>query len=370
MRIPPMRIYIPQEDRSEILRRFAEVLDSSILTDGKYCRELEQVLSRLLGVKHVISTNSGTGALELMLRSRKSEGEVIVTTETFTATIYAIRRVGCRPVLADVGGDMSLDPSNVTEKLTSRTTAIVTVHLGGFVSERVKELQEISAKNGVLLFEDAAQAMGSKLGGKFAGSLGDGAGFSFFPTKVAGSAEGGFLTTNDDPAADLARTLRDQGKIKGNLCTEEGYNWRMNEFQAIIALEQINRLEQFISNRERIAKVYADALTEGKLKKKLVPLIPPEASRPNWYKYISFLSKEFNREKLKVKLQERGIALSGDVYEVPCHLQPVFKSLGYRKGDFPVAEGASDTHICLPMKSDLTAEQARFVVETLEAELN
>ena len=249
-----MRIFIPEEDKVWILSKFSEILDSRILTNGKFCSELEKELAKYLGVKHVLATNSGTGALEAMIRAQGLNGEVLVTPETFAATIYAIQRSGCQPVFADIGRDMSLDPDQVAKKITKDTTAIMAVHIGGHISPGVWKLKEIADRHDIPLLEDSAHAIGSKIGESFAGTIGTSSGFSFFPTKVMGSAEGGFVSTNDSEIAEKVTVLRDQGKKVGNLCVEKGYNWRMSEFQAVIALAQLRRLEEFIQRRSEIAR--------------------------------------------------------------------------------------------------------------------
>jgi perosamine synthetase len=367
VKIGGTRIYIPEKDQEWILEKTREVLESAILTEGKFCRELESDISKYLGVKHVIATNSGTGALEVMLRSLNIRGEVIVTPETFSATIYAILRAGCRPVFADVGSDMALNPDRVKEKMTNKTGAILTVHIGGHISEGTQVLAELAEKKGIPLVEDSAQAMGSKLGGVSAGNFGRGSGFSLFPTKVMGSAEGGFFVTNDSKAAEDAQLYKDQGKKVGNLCTVQGYNWRMSEHTAIVALTQLRRLDQFISRREEIASQYYSMVRSESLREKMTEMYVSPRARPNWYKFVAFLSTKIEREQLKARLKERSIALSGEVYEVPCHTQPAFAELGYKEGDFPVAEKISKAHVCFPLMANLTDAQVQYFGEAIRS---
>ena len=307
-KIGSMRIFIPEEDKSWVMDKFAKVLDSRILTNGDFCAELERNLASYLGVKHAIVTNSGTGALEAMLRALDLKGDVIVTPETFSATIYAILRAGCKPVFADVGKDMSLDPDRVAEKINEKTVAIMTVHIGGHVSERVWELKELASDANILLLEDSAHAIGSKLDNSFAGTIGQASACSFFPTKVIGSAEGGFIATNDSNVAEQAILLRDQGKKVANWCVVQGYNWRMSEFQAIIAISQLRRLEEFISRRSQIAEQYSNLLNSKIFQGKIRGFEVPKGARPNWYKYIAFLNN-MTRDSLreKLKLSEFGI---------------------------------------------------------------
>jgi dTDP-4-amino-4,6-dideoxygalactose transaminase len=367
MNIPSMRIYIPKEDRESLTHCFEEIIDSKILTEGKYCKELEKQLSEYLGVKHIVVTNSGTGALELVLRAMRLSGEVVVPTETFSATLYAVLRAGCKPVLADCEDDMYLSPNDVKRRITNNTKAVLVMHVGGHISESIEELLKLCEQHTIPLIEDAAQAAGSRFQGLFACNLGEGAACSFFPTKVIGSAEGGFAAFKDDEVAERARLIKDQGKSVGNYCTVQGYNWRMNEFQAALALSQLKRVEDFIKHREGIARLYDKRLEEFS-GATIKPLVRSHMERPNWYKYICFLLGA-DREKLKARLRAKQISLSGEVYEIPCHIQPAFEDLQYKRGDFPIAERVCATHICFPMTSELTIEQANYFIDSLKEEL-
>ena len=359
-----MRIFIPEEDKVWILSKFSEILDSRILTNGKFCSELEKELAKYLGVKHVLATNSGTGALESMIRAQGLNGEILVTPETFAATIYAIQRSGCQPVFADIGRDLSLDPDQAAKKITKDTAAIMTVHIGGHISPGVWKLKEIADRHDIPLLEDSAHAIGSKIGESFAGTIGTSSGFSFFPTKVMGSAEGGFVSTNDSEIAEKVTVLRDQGKKVGNLCVEKGYNWRMSEFQAVIALAQLRRLEEFIQRRSEIARQYSQFLHAKRLHGKIREYAVPKEARPNWYKFIAFLNG-VERDHLKAKLKANSIEMSGEVYEVPCHTQPVFEDLGYKQGDFPVTEDVCNSHVCFPLMANLTDAQVQYFCDKL-----
>jgi len=359
-----MRIFIPEEDKAWILSKFSEILDSRILTNGKFCAELEKELAKYLGVKHVLATNSGTGALEAMIRAQGLTGKILVTPETFAATIFAIQRSGCQPVFADIGQDMSLDPDQVAKKITKDTAAIMTVHMGGHVSQGVWKLRDIADQHDIPLLEDSAHAIGSKIDNSFAGTIGTSSGFSFFPTKVMGSAEGGFVSTNAAEIAERVAILRDQGKKVGNLCIEKGYNWRMSEFQAVIALAQLRRLEEFIQRRTEIARQYSQFLQANKLHYKIREYSVPKGARPNWYKFIAFLNG-VERDRLKAKLKANSIEMSGEVYEVPCHTQPVFEDLGYKQGDFPVTEDVCKSHVCFPLMANLTDAQVQYFCDKL-----
>jgi dTDP-4-amino-4,6-dideoxygalactose transaminase len=229
----------------------------------------------------------------------------------------------------------------------------------------VKEILEICEDHGLILIEDAAHAHGSEYDGEKAGSFGLGGAFSFYPTKVITSCEGGMITTNNEEIYKKATIFRDQGKagFHGNVHVELGYNWRMSEIHAVIGLFQLNRLEEFIEKRRKIAEVY-----NRELKKIDVEILKvPSRARSNYYKYIAFLDEGIERGEVKKALKERfNIGLSGEVYELPCHLQPIFKNaFRFSGGEFPVAEDLCTRHICLPIYPTMTKEEAKYVVDCL-----
>ncbi|HMK16071.1 MAG TPA: DegT/DnrJ/EryC1/StrS family aminotransferase, partial [Methanomicrobiales archaeon] len=190
--------------------------------------------------------------------------------------------------------------------------------------------------------------------------------FSFYPTKVMTSGEGGMITTDDRNLYERALVFRDQGKagFLGNIHTEMGYNWRMSEVHAAIGLSQFNRLEEFIAARRRIAAVY-DRLI-GKVPG-LSPIPVDPAVKSNYYKYCALPAGGTDRAALKKELREKhGVSLSGEVYELPCHLQPIFKEgPGTGEGAFPVAEDLCRRHICLPVYATMKDEEAKYVMESL-----
>jgi dTDP-4-amino-4,6-dideoxygalactose transaminase len=210
--------------------------------------------------------------------------------------------------------------------------------------------------------EDAAHAHGSTLQGTPAGSFGLAASFSFYPTKVITSGEGGMIVTDDDHIDAEARIYRDQGKagFTSNFHTLLGSNWRMSEPHAVIGRAQLKRLPEFIAARRRIAAIYDRALPRLGVR----PLSEPQAVRSNYYKYIAMPPAGVDRAALKKVLRETyDVGLSGEVYEAPCHLQPVFGPLA--AGTLPIAEELCARHICLPVSAVMTDGDAEYVVESL-----
>ena len=368
MKIPAAKIYFPEEDRKELLKQIDDILESGQLTLGKYSKEFEKRFAEYVGTKYAIAVNSGTSALEIPLRALDVEGHsVIVPTNTFFATPASIIHAGGKVIFADVTENLCIDPESVKENIREDTRGIIVVHIGGIVPPQIKEIQEICEDHNLFLIEDAAHAHGSTLDGKKAGGFGDAAAFSFYPTKVMTSGEGGIITTNDKKIYERALVFRDQGKagFYGNVHTEMGYNWRMSEIHVAIGLSQFARLEEFIRDRRIVAEIYDEELKRIDGVERIA--IPPNV-KSNYYKYVAMLEDGIDRAAIKKELREKhGVSLSGEVYELPCHLQPIFKDLyGFREGDFPLAEDICKRQICLPVFATMTEEQAKYVVDSLK----
>jgi dTDP-4-amino-4,6-dideoxygalactose transaminase len=239
------------------------------------------------------------------------------------------------------------------------------VHIGGLISPEVERVRELCAERGIAFVEDAAHAHGSTHAGRFAGSFGVAGAFSFYPTKVITSGEGGMIVTADDRLRDEALAYRDQGKagFLGNLHVRRGYAWRMSELHAAVGLVHFRRLAEFLAVRERVAAHYTAGLRAAG---GWTPLVPAPGDRSNYYKYVALPDGPIDRVGLKARLREQhGVALSGEVYETPLHLQPVFAE--HARGPLPVAEDVCARHICLPLHSDMTDDEAAHVLAALAA---
>ncbi len=363
--VPAAKIQFLPEDRAWIADRIQEVLASGQLTLGKYGAEFERAFAAFCGVRHAVAVNSGTSALEILFRSLGIEGKkVIVPSNTFFATAAAVVHAGGTPLFADMDpGTFALGPETVKPLLGPGVAGIVTVHIGGIVSPRMPELAALAREQGLWLVEDAAHAHGSACGSTRAGGFGIGATFSFYPTKVMTSAEGGMIVTNDDRLAEESRIYRDQGKksFAENAHVRMGYNWRLSEPHAIIGLKHLERLPAMIADRQAIAARYDRGLRTFQ---NLEPLAVPPDGVCNYYKYIAVLRRKTNRQELKKVLRERhGVSLAGEVYEAPLHLQPVFAK--FARGPLPVSEDLCSRHICLPVFSGMADEDADRVIRAL-----
>jgi dTDP-4-amino-4,6-dideoxygalactose transaminase len=368
LKVPPAQVYVPEEDRREILRQIDEALATGQLTLGKIGKQLEERFAAMHGAKHAIAVNSGTSSIEIPLRAIGVEGrEVLVPANTFFATATAVIAAGARPRFVDCDPvTMAVDPAAVEAAIGPDTAGLVVVHIGGLVTPHIHDLKRICDEHGLFLFEDAAHAHGSGLDGQMAGTFGIAGSFSFYPTKVITSGEGGIIVTDDDRIAEEALIYRDQGKagFTTNLHTRLGYNWRMSEPHAAIGLSQLGRLDEFIAHRQRIAKIYDDGLNDLPI----TPLHIPTGARCNYYKYIAYLPDGVDRASLKQVLRsEFGVGLSGEVYELALHEQPVFAP--WAAGPLPGAEKLCASHICLPVSALLTDEQAGLVLSSLGAAL-
>lgn len=366
MKIPPVKIHFPESDRAEILAQIAETLETGQLTMGARGRAFEAAFAALCGTEHAVAVNSGTSAIEIAMRVRGVEGRtVLVPTNTFFATVLAVTHAGGKVRFVDADpATFAVSLKTIEDQITDDTAAVVVVHIGGIVTPDMPAIRELCRARGLFLFEDAAHAHGSRLGGAAAGSFGDAAGFSFYPTKVITAGEGGMITTNDEAMRDAARLFRDQGKLSftQNLHDKLGYNWRMSEPHAIIGHAHLKRLAAFIEERQQIAARYDAHLAaiDG-----ISVLTIPDGCSCNYYKYIALLDDGIDRAAVKQRLREtHGVACGGEVYELPCHLQPIFGD-AYRAGMFPVAEDLCRRHVCLPMFQGMTGDQIDHVAESL-----
>jgi len=368
--IPAARIVIPADDRREILARIDEALRTGALTLGRNGEAFETAFARVVGARFAVAVQSGTSALEIVLRALDVDGcEVIVPTNTFFATPAAVIHAGGRPRFADVeSATMGLSVDTVAAAVSSETAAVVLVHIGGMVSPDTPKIAAFCRDHHLFLVEDAAHAHASSLDGRMAGTFGTAAAFSFYPTKVVTAGEGGMIVTDDQEIYRLALQYRDQGKegFLTNFHVRLGYNWRLSELHAAVGLSQLRRLEEFVAERRRVADTYTRRLTGvgG-----IAPLVPPNGSRSNFYKYPALLDRGVDRSALKRALKEQfQVSLSGEVYETPCHRQPVFSD--WAAGEFPVADDVCSRHICLPIYPGMTEDEIDQVVMALREALS
>ena len=367
--VPAARIVFSAEDRRAVLALVDESLRTGSLTLGPHTRRFEEAFAARHDAAHAVAVSSGTSALEIILRAIGVEGrEVVVPTNTFFASAAAVVHAGGTPRLAEVSAStLALSAETVEAALTPDTAAVMLVHIGGLISPEVDAIRTLCDERGVLLVEDAAHAHGSSHDGRPAGSFGHAAAFSFYPTKVLTSGEGGMIVTGDAALRDEAVIYRDQGKagFLGGDHVRMGSAWRMSELHAAVGLVHLGRLDEAIATRQAVAERYDKALADlGRCE----PVEVPGGSVTNYYKYVALLEPGIDRAALKLDLRERtGVSLSGEVYALPLHRQPVFAGLA--AGPFPVADDVCNRHVCLPIHSDMTDDEADHVIDSLAGAL-
>ena len=348
--------------RAEILAALENVCESAAFAQGPPTAVFEKEFAAYCSARHCVSVNSGTSALHLAMRCLNigPGDEVITTPFTFIATAWAITYVGAKPVFVDIDPvRRAIDPNKLEAAITPRTRAILPVHLYGMPAD-MDAIGAIASHHKVPVVEDAAQAHGAQFKGRRVGQFGRIACFSFYPTKNLGAyGEGGALVTNDETIAARARRLRVHAQSQPYHHEEVGYNYRMESFQAAILRIKLKHLDAWNAARAAIAKRYTELLADTSY---ILPAVPSD-SEPVWHCYTI---ESDRRDAVRHKLAENGID-SGIYYPLPLHLQPVYASLGYRRGDFPVAERLCERCLSLPIYPELADDQVRAVVAALRS---
>ena len=351
--------------REEVLPHLLDVVESQHFIMGQAVKDLEAAVAEYIGVKHAIACASGTDALLLSLKTLSLEpgDEVITTPFTFFATVGAIHNAGGRPVFVDIDPTtFNLDLTQVESAITSRTRALVPVHLFGQMV-RMHELSVLARKHELAVVEDAAQAIGARQkvadGWCMAGELGTTGAFSFFPSKnLGGWGDGGMIVTQDAQLAERLRRLRAHGGAKQYHHEEIGTNSRLDTLQAAVLLAKLPRLAEWNNARRAHADCYSSAFggLEG--------VTPPTTEPGNEHVFNQYTIRVARRDELRSYLNERGIG-SAVYYPQPLHVQPCFEHLGYSKGQFPEAERASAEVLSLPVYPEMTTEQQDEVTNTV-----
>ncbi len=353
--------------RDSMREAIERVMDSQRFVLGDEVRELENSIAGYCETKHAVGCASGSDALLLALMALdiKQGDEVITTPFSFFATGAAIARLGGRPVFVDIDPrTYNLDVSRVADAITSRTKAIIPVHIYGQCAQ-MDPLLELGKRRGIAIVEDAAQAIGATDNGRRAGSMGLMGCFSFYPTKnLGGAGDGGILTTNNDAIAQRLRRLRTHGGANEYQHEEIGINSRLDELQAAVLRVKLPRLDKWSDERARKAALYSQLLNDADL---TFPLITPEVrsdARHIFHQYV--VRAPGNRDALMDHLKTRGVGTKV-YYPVPLHRQECFSYLGYKEGDFPEAESAARETFALPAYPELTDAQQHYVVEAIKS---
>lgn len=356
-----------EEKKQEFNDAVLKVMGNGISTLGKEVTELENSIAEFTGAKHAIGVASGTDALILTadILGFKQGKEVITSPFTFLASTSCIARQGGIPVFVDIDEDtFNIDTNKIEEKITKNTAGIVPIHLFSQMAD-MDEIMRIANKNNLRVLEDAAEAFGMRWKGKgtqfnHSGTIGDFGIFSFFPTKTLGAyGDGGMIVTNSDELADLARKYRVHGASKKYHYDYIGYNSRLDTIQAAVLQVKMKYIKESIKKREVVANWYFDRL-KG-LENIKLPVLKGEQN-PVYYVFNILAEK---RDELVEHLKKNEVQFS-IYYPIPLHQQKCFSYLGYKKGDFPVAEKISEKALALPIYPEITEAEVDFVCETIK----
>jgi dTDP-4-amino-4,6-dideoxygalactose transaminase len=346
--------------RDDAVPALVAVAESGGYVLGQPVAAFERAFADAHAVRHCVAVNTGTSALHLaLLAAGVGPGDEVVTVPmTFVATSWAISYCGAKPVFVDVDPDTyTMDAGRVAAAITPRTKAIMPVHLYGQPAD-LAPLREIADSHGIALIEDAAQAHLATYRGKPVGGFGLAAGFSFYPGKNLGACgEGGAVVTNDDALAARMRALRDHAQTQRYHHAEIGFNYRMDAMQGAVLEIKMKHIARWTERRRDLADRYLTRLRD-------LPLDLPRVQADRDHVWHLFVVLHPERDRIRAALEERGIQ-TGLHYPVPVHLQPAYRHLGHRAGDFPVAERVGRECFTLPLYSEMTEDQHDWVVEAL-----
>jgi dTDP-4-amino-4,6-dideoxygalactose transaminase len=348
--------------RDEVQKALAAVCDEQGFILGPRVAELERQLSKYVGASHAVGAASGSDALllSLMAVGIQPGDDVITVPFTFFATAGVISRLGARPVFVDIREDtFNLDPDLIEAKITSKTKAIIPVHLFGQCAD-MDRINDIAKRRRLAVIEDACQAIGASRHGVQAGAMGDAGCFSFFPTKnLGGFGDGGLVTMNDAGLHDRIGMLRVHGSRVRYYHELVGINSRLDALQAAVLLVKLPYLDGWAEKRRSNAARYETLFKEAGL---IGRIVLPRTDTGNTHVFNQFTIRAEKRDELRNALTEGGIGTE-IYYPVPLHLQTCYGELGYRKGAFPVSERAAVDALSLPIYAELTDAQLVYVVE-------
>lgn len=362
--IPISKPFLSHEE----LKAVSDALKSGIIAQGPKVNEFEEKFAKFCGTKYAVAVNSGTAALHTALNMAKikENDEVVTTPFTFIATANTILMQKAKPVFADIDEDtFNISPPEIKGKATKKARAVVTVDLYGHLCD-YDEINEIAKKNKLTVIEDACQAIGAEYRGKKAGSFGDAAAFSFYATKNIACGEGGAITTDKKQFAGFAKSFRQHGRSSMNAYDYigVGHNYRMTDISAAMLLAQLKKISIIAKKRIQNAEYLSKGLR--KIKGIKIPIVK-EGHKHAFHQYTIKVGNDFKlkRDELMKYLKNKGID-SNVYYPKPLHLCGHIKRLGYKKGDFPVAERLSGQVLSLPVHPSLTKGQLDCIINAFK----
>jgi dTDP-4-amino-4,6-dideoxygalactose transaminase len=342
--------------KPDVMAAIEAVCDEQGFILGPRVAELEQAVAKYVGADHAVGCASGSDALLLsMMAMGIGHGDEVITVPfTFFATAGSISECGARPVFVDVQPDtFNMDPAGIEAAVTPRTKAIMPVHLFGQCAD-MEAINAVAKRRKLAVIEDACQAIGASRNGVRAGALGDTGCFSFFPTKnLGGFGDGGLITTRAASLNDTLLMLRVHGSRIRYVHELPGINSRLDALQAAVLRVKLNHLDKWAEGRRRNAGRYERLFADARLSERIAL---PKTGRGNVHVYNQYTIRAQKRDDLRAWLREKGIG-SEIYYPIPLHLQSCYRELGYKKGDFPVSERASEEVLSLPIYAELTEDQ-------------
>ena len=348
----------------EVGQEVLKVIQSGQLAQGPRVEEFEKAFAGYIGTKYAVAVNSGTAGLHVALLAAGIQpgDEVITTPFSFIATANCCLFCNAVPVFADIDNKtFNISPAAIEKKITSKTKAVIIVHLFGQACE-MEEISEICRKHNIILIEDACQAHGAIYKGKKVGSFGIGC-FSFYPTKNMTTGEGGMVTTNDENIARLSKMIRAHGQAQRYIHDMLGFNYRMTDIAAIIGICQLKKLDDANAKRLKNARYLTENL--GKIKGIIPPYIASECKHV-FHQYTIKVTENYkmSRDDLQKKMLAKGIG-TGIHYPIPIHKQPLYQKLGYND-IIPIAETVSRQVLSLPVHPYLTEEDLQTIVKVIK----
>ncbi len=350
--------------RDEILAAVQTVCDEQGFVLGPRLVAFEEAMAKYVGARYAIGCASGSDALLLSLMALGvGQGDEVVTVPfTFFATAGAISRLGAKPVFVDIQPDsFNLDPDQLERAITTRTKAIIPVHLFGQCADMVA-INRVAKARGIPVIEDACQAIGAAQNGARAGVLGATGCFSFFPSKnLGGFGDGGMITTNDQAVADSLSMLRVHGSRVRYLHEVIGINSRLDALQAVVLHIKLKYLDQWAEGRRRNASLYDRLFKQAGLSDRVTV---PMTHSGNFHVYNQYTIRVLRRDDLRTYLKDKGVGTE-IYYPLPMHLQNCYKDLGHKKGSFPMSEQAAEQVLSLPIYAELSETHLIYVVDAI-----
>lgn len=363
--VPPFAVRFTEAVIAEFTAACEQIARSGTLTLGPHTERFEVLVAGLAGTADAVAVTSGTTALELAFEALGLKNDLIlVPTNTSPATAAAAVRAGHSIGFYDAGAWATAGQVEAALDAHRQAGAVVVVHIGGFVSPEMPAITRLCRFRGVLLIEDVAHALGAGHAGRPAGSFGDAAAFSFFPTKVVTTAEGGVVTTPHLEVADAVRRLRNQGQLNGT-ATLIGGSYRLSEFNAALGEAQLNHRDEWLKGQAAVFDRYWTALSDSPF---ATVLDVPDGGRASGYKFIALAATPKTREELRAHLARHAVSLAGGVYESLLHDDPRFRRCAPPEpGLFPTAQDFAARHFCLPAWPGLTQPEQDRVIAALDS---